>query len=147
MRRRFLAFLATLPLLISPAPAAEYDWPVLRVIDGDTLEVRVERMPVNGGRLAVRLRGIDAPKSGGRARCAAERALAARATAFVCSALASARHVAVVDPVWDKWGGRVLADVAVDGASLADALLAGDLARPFTGGRRPGWCAGAANLP
>jgi micrococcal nuclease len=41
---------------------------------------------------------------------------------------------------WDKYGGRVLATVYVDGRDLAALLIAQDLARPYDGGKRQPWC-------
>lgn len=41
---------------------------------------------------------------------------------------------------WDKYGGRILAEVHVDGRSLADMLIERGLARPYHGGKRDGWC-------
>ena len=40
-----------------------------------------------------------------------------------------------------KYAGRVVADVTLeDGRSLADILITADLARPYDGGTREGWC-------
>ena len=83
---------------------------------------------------------MDAPERGGRAACEAERAAGEAAAAFVEAALAPARTVATRDPAWDKWGGRVVADLVVDGRSLARALVASGHARAYDGGRRGSWC-------
>ena len=42
-----------------------------------------------------------------------------------------------------KYAGRVIADVWdvwVDGQKLSDLLIAENLGRPYSGGRREGWC-------
>lgn len=54
-----------------PASAAPIPPGAIRIIDGDTIAVGTARY---------RLVGFDAPETGPRARCAAERALAAAAT-------------------------------------------------------------------
>ena len=41
---------------------------------------------------------------------------------------------------WGKWGGRVIADVLIDGRNPATALIEAGLARPCDGWRRAGWC-------
>ena len=80
------------------------------------------------------------PESGGRAKCAAERNLAKRATGFTKWAVARAKRIEFAMPDWDKYGGRIDAEVWIDGASLADQLIAAGLARAYDGGKRNGWC-------
>ena len=126
---------------VSPAHAADYAWPVLRVIDGDTVAVDASAdLPPELSDLKVRLRGVDTPEKGGRAQCDAERSAGQAATAFTEAALAGAGEVVIRDPEWGKWGGRVIADLVVDGRSLAAALIAAGYGRPYDGGKREGWC-------
>ena len=48
--------------------AADYAWPVVRVIDGDTIVVDASAdLPPELADLRVRLRGVDAPEKGHRA--------------------------------------------------------------------------------
>ena len=134
--------LATLALGIAQAGAADYSWPVVWVIDGDTVAVDASRdMPPDLPGLRVRLRGVDTPATRG-AKCAAERAAGEAATAFTNAAVASAGTVIVRNPVWSKWGGRVVADVIVDGKSLARLLIEAGHGRPYDGDRRASWCKG-----
>ena len=138
------AALAALSLAAAPAPAPAQDfaWPVLRVIDGDTILVDASAdMPARLAEVRVRLRGVDTPEPGDRAGCAAERAAAAEATAFVRAALGAAGTIVVRDPDWGRWGGRVVAEVLLDGIPLSAMLRANEHAREMTGGRRPDWCA------
>lgn len=132
--RRALAF-------AGGAAGADYAWPIMRIVDGDTLKADAGAdMPSELAMLSVRIRGIDTAEKGGRARCDSERARGQAATAFTAAAVAGAARIVVRDPEWGKWGGRVVADVLIDGRSLAAALLEAGHARPYDGGRRGSRC-------
>ena len=125
----------------APALAADYAWPVTRVIDGDTVAVDASAdMPLELSDLKVRLRGVDTPEKGGRAKCDEERASGQSATAFTEAAIAGATTIVVRDLTWGKWGGRVVADLMLDGRSLSAALIAAGHGRAYDGGRRGSWC-------
>lgn len=134
--------LAALPAF--PAGAADYAWPVVRVVDGDTVAVDASAdMPPELARLKVRLLGVDTPEKGGRAKCDDERNAGQAATAFTEERIARASAIVVRDPEWGKWGGRVVADLVLDGRSLSASLIAEGHGRPYDGGRRGSWCAHA----
>lgn len=137
-----LSMLASL-LAVSGALAAEevagpVQADVVRVIDGDTIEISAQVWL--GLRLTshVRIRGIDTPEL--RGECASEKAMAAQARdrlTRLAGASISIAHIAD-----DKYAGRVIADAAAaDGTDLRDATLASGLARPYDGGTRGDWCA------
>ena len=132
-----LAFVFLLTLVAAtPALAADYAWPVVRVIDGDTVAVDASAdLPPELAGIKMRLRGIDTTEKDGRAKCPEERQAGQAATAYTTAAIADARRVWVRDPEWGKWGGRVLADLILDGRSLA-AMLLGTGARQEARGRR-----------
>ena len=116
---------------------------VVRVVDGDTIEVRAEIWLDLAITVGVRLRGIDAPEL--RGRCLRETALARAATDRLAAAAGSGRLI-LTDIVHDKYAGRALADVATaDGTDLAGLMLASGLARAYDGGTRGPWC-GVADL-
>jgi endonuclease YncB( thermonuclease family) len=117
-----------------------FRWEIVAIKDGDTLAVELPGLPTSLNPIAVRVRSVDAPESGGRAKCPAERALARRATEFTRRAIAAAATVEFERPTWDKYGGRIDADVCVDGELLSGQLIAAGLARRYDGGKRPGWC-------
>ena len=131
---------ATLPAIAAAADHERYMWRVVGIKDGDTLAVNLPGLPQPLNPVAVRLRSVDAPESGGRAKCASERKLAERATRFTRDAIATADRIEFEGPTWDKYGGRIDADVWVDGERLADQLIAAGLARRYDGGKRAGWC-------
>jgi endonuclease YncB( thermonuclease family) len=111
---------------------------VERVIDGDSLAVRVDIWPGLEVATIVRLRGIDAPELSGR--CPEERRRAAAARDAL-AALVGEGPVSLAAVETDKYGGRVVADVAdAAGHPLAEALVGAGLARRYDGGRRDGWC-------
>jgi len=149
MRRRVLLSLWG-PILTSayvvaasevlPGPIAAQ---VMRVIDGDTIEVRARIWLGQEVEIKVRLDGADAPELKGR--CAAERQRPQEARAFVERRIAGL-PVALTEVRYDKYGARVVARVAdATGANISDALVAGGLAHPYDGKtHRAPWCAAGA---
>src|SRR5262245_20471695 len=124
--RSILIPLVALSLSFAPSGGPEasdhvrYAWHVIGIKDGDTLTVNLPGLPPPLNPVAVRLRNVDTPESGGRAKCASERKLAERATRFTREAIAVARRIEFERPSWDKYGGRVDADVWVDGNLLSE---------------------------
>lgn len=115
---------------------------VTKVIDGDTLAIDAKWSPY-GLSWKVRVRGIDTPEQGTRAKCSVEKNRAARAKALVQQAIASSNsRIRLQNVEHDKYGGRIVADVYLsDGSSLADRLLAAKLAKRYNGsGPKPVWC-------
>ncbi|MEL6280777.1 MAG: thermonuclease family protein [Pseudomonadota bacterium] len=101
----------------------------LVVVDGDTLK--------QGGAY-IRIENIDAPESGWRANCDAERMLAIKA-ADTLAALINGAKVDVIATGVDRYG-RTLARVSADGADVGDTLVRAHVAAPWRG-RRHEWCA------
>jgi endonuclease YncB( thermonuclease family) len=120
----------------STEPGAHYPAEVIRVIDGDTFEVRV--WPGLDVDTKVRLRGIDAAEL--HARCSGELAQAQSARTALETILAEG-GVSVSQIGIDKYGGRVDAAVATrNTADVSAALLNGGFARSYGGGKRGSWC-------
>ena len=136
-----IAALALSACACTSALAADYAWPVIRVVDGDTVAVDASAdLPPELAGLSVRLRGVDTPEKGSRAKCPSERQAGQAATAFTAAAIGEAQLILVRDPEWGKWGGRVVADLMLDGSSLSEELIAAGNGRPYSGGRRGSWC-------
>ena len=115
-----------------------YPAEVVRIIDGDKFQARVQVWPGLSVDTKVRLRGIDAPEL--HIRCADEYAKAQAARAALETMLA-AGGVTISRVGIDKYGGRVDASVATrDTADVSAALLNGGWARSYDGGRRGSWC-------
>lgn len=127
----------TLPGL---AVAGDYHWPVVRVIDGDTVQVDAGAdMPPELASIRVRLRDVDTPETW-KPKCESERRAGKAATAFTKAALAEAGSIVIRNPAWGKYGGRVIANMVLDGQTLSAMLIAAGLGRPYSGGKRQGWC-------
>ena len=143
-RVRILAWALLLAGWAGAASAGEvlpgpYSGTVERVVDGDTLAVRVTGWLQQELTVLVRVRGIDAPEL--RARCASEKTQAQQA-ADALERLVANGAVVLTRIEGDKYFGRVVADVATpDGKHVAAALMAAGLARDYDGAARKTWCA------
>jgi len=123
------------------SPDTRHTVDVIRTIDGDTFEARVHLEPGLELNTRVRLRGIDAPEL--KAACVQELQMAQAATDAL-RALLGEGGVTIFNIGPDKYGGRVVADVATRRTgNVSTALLTAGHARSYGGGHRNGWCANA----
>ena len=114
---------------------------VLRVVDGDTVIIAAPYLPDPlKKQLSLRIYGVDTPEKGNRAKCKAEDELSLKATKLTTRLISSAKIIEVRLIGWDKYGGRVLGDVILDGKSLKDILIAQQLAKEYDGGKKGTWC-------
>ena len=104
-------------------PAAE-----VRVIDGETLRY---------GRERIRILGIDAPETENRARCDAERQLAAKATITLIDIIMG--HRLEIERQGKDRFGRTLAYIRISGADVGEMLIMAHVAVRWGNGR-PDWC-------
>jgi endonuclease YncB( thermonuclease family) len=119
----------------------EHSWRVIRVVDGDTVQFEAPWVPAPiAQRISVRVFGVDTPEKGHRALCPREAALGQRATEYTTNAVATASRVTVMLREWDKYGGRVLGDIMIDGRSLRTMLIREGLAREYFGEAKTSWC-------
>jgi len=107
---------------------------IIRIIDGDTLEVDAHPWPGHAVRVSDRLRGIDTPER--RSRCAGQRAAAQLAHNELERLVAGFSTVELINVSGGKYYGRVLADMKAGKRDIASAMLASGLARPYQGGKR-----------
>jgi endonuclease YncB( thermonuclease family) len=140
--KRFYAAVGFLFLVLTlPAKANPYDYKVTRVLDGDTVEFEAKFMPPPlKPLLVIRVLGVDTPEKGGRAACEKEAKMGAMATAFTKKQIAEAKKIQIELQSHDKFGGRVLGDVILDGKRLSELLIAAGLARPYFGEKKQSWC-------
>lgn len=132
MRRRAVISIAAAALIWGGCAASRAEsW---QVVDGDTLRY---------GALVIRVENIDAPETGGRAKCPAERRLGSMAKKRASEILAAGGADIAFVPgkrLRDRYG-RSLGRVIIAGRDLGETLVAEGLARRWNGKRRP-WCSG-----
>lgn len=128
-------------LLPAIANANQYNWKITRVIDGDTVEFEAKFLPVElGDKMKLRIIGVDTPEKAPRAVCQQEAAKALLASAFTRDFIKAGKVVTITVKSWDKYGGRVLGDVIVDGKSLKEQLVFRGHAYVYNGGAKRSWC-------
>ena len=110
---------------------------VERIVDGDTVEVRAHIWLGQSLTVRVRIDGVDAPET--RSNCADERRLALAARDYLARRLLN-KEINLIAVVYDKFGGRVRAEISDAEGDISSALIAEGLARPYRGGRRQPWC-------
>ena len=128
-----------------PAKSATYDAQILRVTDGDTVVIAAPFLPAPlKPELAIRVFGVDTPEKGHRAQCPSEAQRGEAASAFTKNAINQAAAAGGTFQVtmygWDKFGGRVLGDLLINGQSLRAALIANGFAREYYGEAKQSWC-------
>jgi len=136
-----LLAISTVAVAQKQKPMNIYDFPITRVIDGDTVAFQANFLPPPlKQELSIRVFGVDTPEKGFRAQCPSEDQRGQAATAFTKNAITKAqkRQVAIAD--WDKYGGRVLGDILLDGQSLRMMLIQNGFAREYYGEAKTSWC-------
>jgi endonuclease YncB( thermonuclease family) len=137
MKKIMLLVALMFPFVVNANP---YPWKVTRAVDGDTVEIQVTWLPVElGDKLKIRIFGVDTPEKGARAKCPAEAEKGAAASEFTKKFI-KGKKVLVEIKQWDKFGGRVLGDVNVDGKSLRAELIKNGFAREYFGDKKKSWC-------
>ena len=118
-----------------------YDAVITRVIDGDTVAFQASFLPDPLKKeLSIRVYGVDTPEKGFRAKCPQEAQRGQLATAFTKQAISQAQQRQIVLMDWDKYGGRVLGDVLLNGQSLRMMLIQQGFAREYYGEAKLSWC-------
>jgi len=142
--------LLTLALIVTTSAAfaqvktptgVAHELKIIRIIDGDTVEFEaaflLDPLPK---KLSLRVWGVDTPEKGGRAECKKEADMGDAASKFTKDLLAKAKSTKIVIYEWDKFGGRVLGDVLIDGNSLTKMLIEKGFAREYYGDKKSSWC-------
>ena len=149
MKKLLLSLLlavAAMPALAQKTPkGVTYDAQILRVTDGDTVVISAPFLPAPfKPELAIRVFGVDTPEKGFRAQCPSEAQRGDAASAFTKNAINSAAagggKFQVTMYGWDKFGGRVLGDILINGQSLRAGLIANGFAREYYGEAKQSWC-------
>jgi micrococcal nuclease len=118
-----------------------YDAQILRVSDGDTIVIAAPFLPQPlKPELAVRIYGVDTPEKGHRGQCESEKQRGEAASVFTKNLVQASQQRQVVLYGWDKFGGRVLGDIILNGQSLRSQLIANGFAREYYGDAKQSWC-------
>lgn len=136
-----LSTLATTAFAQKQKAGVTYDAVITRVIDGDTVAFQADFLPAPLKKeLSIRVFGVDTPEKGHRAACPSEAQRGEAASAFTKQAIAVSTKRQVVLMDWDKYGGRVLGDVLLNGKSLREMLIQQGFAREYYGEAKTSWC-------
>lgn len=136
-----LALAIAMPALARQPEAVAYDFPLISVVDGDTVKFQADFLPAPlKPVLSVRIYGVDTPEKGHRAQCPEEDAKGKAASKFTTAQIQAAQRTQVVIMSWDKYGGRVLGDILMDGQSLRALLIKNGYAREYYGEAKQSWC-------
>ena len=143
--KKLLLLLLAVPVLAfaqkMPKNSATYDAQIIRVSDGDTIVIAAPFLPAPlKPQLAVRIFGVDTPEKGHRAQCPQEAQRAELASNYTKQLIAQGGKIQVTLYAWDKFGGRVLGDILVNGQSVRQGLIANGLAREYYGDAKQSWC-------
>ena len=143
--KKLLVLLCLVPVVAVAQPkqraGVTYDITITRVVDGDTVAFHAPFLPAPlKQELSIRVFGVDTPEKGHRAQCPSEAARGAAATEFTKKLVAAAQQRQMVLMAWDKYGGRVLGDVILNGQSLRGLLIANGFAREYYGEAKTSWC-------
>ena len=143
--KKLLLLLLIVPVLAlaqpKQRPGVTYDAVITRVIDGDTVAFQADFLPAPLKKeLSIRVYGVDTPEKGFRAQCPGEAQRGEAASAFTKHAVAASNKRQVVLMDWDKYGGRVLGDVLLNGQSLRVMLIQNGFAREYYGEAKQSWC-------
>lgn len=124
-----------------PAYAGETIKPesIIKVYDGDTFTINIDGDCPNilCSKIPVRINGIDAPEL--RGKCAQEKSAAMDSRAYLAHLLLNVKDVELRNVRRDKYF-RINAAVFVDGLDVGADMISKGLARPYSGGKRNGWC-------
>jgi len=112
---------------------------VTSIYDGDTFRANIKDYPpIVGHRMAIRVKGIDTPEI--RGKCEIEKVLARKAKQQTVMMLRGAKTIELHNISRGKYF-RLVADVYVDGVSLAEILIDSKLAVQYDGGTKTkDWC-------
>jgi endonuclease YncB( thermonuclease family) len=144
MKKLILLLALAIPVLAMSQKTPQgvtYDANIIKVSDGDTIVIAAPFLPAPlKPQLAVRIFGVDTPEKGFRAKCESENQRGLAASEFTKKLVGSSQKRQVILYDWDKFGGRVLGDIILDGKSLRQQLITNGFAREYFGEAKQSWC-------
>ncbi len=107
--------------------------------DGDTVYILLPCLPQSIEQMSLRLAGVDTPEINGD--CNYERELAVAARDTLADWMRNAQTLSIELIEWDRYGGRVVGELYINGHSASDLLIQAGLGVPYDGGRKQhSWC-------
>jgi endonuclease YncB( thermonuclease family) len=134
---------ALLVSLCSLAIAGDRTWtvPVVRVVDGDTIQTKIAVLPYPLDTIKIRILNIDTPEKGYLAKCEKEAQLGILATKKMVELVGPYKEMTLKNFKYDKYGGRVDSIVIINGVDVGAKMVELGLAQYYTGtGSKPNWC-------
>lgn len=136
---KIIAFIAGCLVTLSINAQTCGDIKVTGVIDGDTLRAEMIGAPKPLNHVLIRISGIDTPEI--RGKCESEKEKAQEAKSFLNKKLSSAYAVTFGTIDWDKYGGRILAEIYFDGVAVSQIMIDAGYAVPYHGEKKNfNWC-------
>jgi endonuclease YncB( thermonuclease family) len=127
-------------LISSSVLSEEYDYKILRVIDGDTLMIEAPFLPKPlKPEISLRISGVDTPEKDFRAQCDRENKLAHDASEFTKNLINNSKNYKIIILGQDKYF-RLLGDIMIDGKLLSKELITHNLAIEYHGDKKSNWC-------
>lgn len=136
---KYIFLLMAMTVTVTAQPLYQYE--ISRVIDGDTVEIVIPNLPKELKKIKLRIYGIDSPESGSLAKCDQEKKLGIKAKQYTKEIINNAADIGFTIKGWDKYGGRIIGDLIINGRNFGDLILQEQLARPYYGGKKQSWCA------
>jgi len=137
-------FVLLMFLFVSSAEAKEYYGPyqadVVRVVDGDTVELAIHVWPGLVQTIKLRLDGVNTPEKRGKNVSQCEKEAGNKATAFTEYWLSDVETVTVDKVFLGKFAGRAIGQILKGDESLSDALISAGHGKHYSGGKRQPWC-------
>ena len=142
MKYLFLSLLITTSLTVQAKPknyGSAVVSEVRSIYDGDTFRATIEGWPpIIGEAVGIRVNGVDTPEM--RTKCDQEKLLARKAKKHAVAVLREGKLITLENMHRGKYF-RIVADVYVDGKSLAESLIDANLGVPYYGKTKTkDWC-------
>jgi len=125
--------------------------PITGVYDGDTIYTFYQGLPSPLNNISIRVLHIDTPEMPaksysttgklGNAACVKEAEKAIQARQAIIDLIGDSRSMYLSSYEWDKYGGRILANVKINGKDIAEMLIEKGFAVRYEGGTKThNWC-------
>ncbi len=142
MRQKILLGMLIYLIIYSIAQATAFNniyiATVHHVYDGDTVNLAVTTWPDSVQYVRLRIAGMDTPEISRATAC--EKRLGIKAKFFLIDLLAN-NHITISKIKNDKYGGRVVGELFVDGLLVSEIMIAAGIAVPYFGKKKTKvWC-------